>query len=170
MRVSSSPLGAVQPQRRGVRLGKCQARRKVKSACAPGAMVRLRQSAPTALRASGSGPSSPSAEKSSQKSMGEFHQRPCSQPRRYVMWALAGWRAVRAKLPLRGSAAGRSGLVMKRPARLGVPIRTADTMKTLFGDRTGRDFAYEIGEISQEKFAGVQASLEQLCPLTYQSV
>src|ERR1039458_5934225 len=67
MRVSSSPLGAFQPQRRGVRLGKCQARRKVKSACAPGAMVRLRQRAPTGPILADSGPSSPSAEKSSQK-------------------------------------------------------------------------------------------------------
>src|ERR1039458_4072780 len=82
MRVSSSPLGAFQPQRRGVRLGKCQARRKVKSACAPGAMGRLRQRAPTGPILAGSGSSSPSAEKSSQKSMGEFHQRSRGPPRR----------------------------------------------------------------------------------------
>src|ERR1035441_3167719 len=83
-------------------------------------MVRLRQRAPTGPILAGSGPSSPSAEKSSQKSMGEFHQRSRGQPRREVTWALAGSRAARAKLPLSGSAAGRSGLVMKRPARSGV--------------------------------------------------
>ena len=54
--VFSSPLGARQPHRSGVRLGKCQASRKVYSASPPGAISRWRQMEPTALCWAGSGP------------------------------------------------------------------------------------------------------------------
>ncbi|MEP7289379.1 MAG: penicillin-binding transpeptidase domain-containing protein [Chloroflexota bacterium] len=46
-------------------------------------------------------------------------------------------------------------------------VRTADAMKNLYGDRTGRDFAFEIGDLSQERFATEKAALERVCTLDY---
>src|ERR1035441_9548283 len=78
-------------------------------------MVRPMESAPTGPGSFDSGPSSPSAEKSSQKNMGEFHQRLRSHPRKYVTLALAESSAESRKLPLRASLAGSSGLLMRMP-------------------------------------------------------
>jgi penicillin-binding protein 2 len=48
--------------------------------------------------------------------------------------------------------------------------RTVDGMKKLFGPRTGRDFIYDIGDISQEKLNEARPALEKLCTLTYTTV
>ena len=45
--------------------------------------------------------------------------------------------------------------------------RTADQIRTLFGPATGRDFAYEIGELSMEVFIRERPALEQHCTLNY---
>src|SRR5580704_5773286 len=79
-------------------------------------MVRPRQIAPTGPGSFDSGPSSPSAEKSSQKNIGEFHQGLRAHPRRWVTPAAAESRTESTKLPFSGSSAGSSGLLMKMPA------------------------------------------------------
>ncbi len=45
--------------------------------------------------------------------------------------------------------------------------RTAEQMKTIYGPRTGQDFAYEIGLLSQEVFTAERPNLEKVCKLTY---
>src|ERR1039458_4075588 len=79
-------------------------------------MVRPSESAPTEPGSFDSGPSSPSAEKSSQKNMGEFHQGLRSHPRREVPRAPAESSTESRKLPLSASLPGSSGLVMRMPA------------------------------------------------------
>src|SRR5271157_4506869 len=74
------------------------------------------ESAPTSPGSFDSGPSSPSAEKSSQKNMGEFHQRLRSHPRRWVTREPAESSTESRKLPLSASLPGSSGLVMRMPA------------------------------------------------------
>ncbi|PJF31460.1 MAG: hypothetical protein CUN51_03785 [Candidatus Thermofonsia Clade 1 bacterium] len=49
------------------------------------------------------------------------------------------------------------------------PARSAQTLSRLFGGNTGRDFAYEIGVIAQERFFEVQADLERHCTLRYET-
>ncbi|MFQ3536327.1 MAG: penicillin-binding transpeptidase domain-containing protein [Aggregatilineales bacterium] len=49
------------------------------------------------------------------------------------------------------------------------PARSAETLARLFGGNTGRDFAYEIGVIAQERFFEVQAALERHCTLRYET-
>lgn len=46
--------------------------------------------------------------------------------------------------------------------------RTVEQMKTVYGPRTGQDFAYEIGLLSQEIFATERPNLERVCKLTYE--
>ena len=87
MMVWPSPGGKSHPHHSGVRLGKCQANRKVNSADPPAGIDLCWHSAPTALRDAGSLSSSPSCEKASQNNMGEFHQRPRGQPRQCVVRA-----------------------------------------------------------------------------------
>ena len=87
MMVLPSPGGKSHPHHSGVRLGKCQANRKVNSADPPAGIDLCWQSAPTALGVAGSCSSSPSCEKASQNNMGEFHQRPRGQPRQCVVRA-----------------------------------------------------------------------------------
>ncbi len=48
------------------------------------------------------------------------------------------------------------------------PARSAETLARLFGGSTGRDFAYEIGVISQERFFEVREALERHCTLRYE--
>lgn len=48
------------------------------------------------------------------------------------------------------------------------PARSAETLERLFGGNTGRDFAYEIGVIAQERFLEEQAALERHCTLSYE--
>ncbi len=48
--------------------------------------------------------------------------------------------------------------------------RTAEQMKKLYGDRTGYDYAFDIGELGQEAFSGEKAALEKVCTLKYTSV
>lgn len=47
------------------------------------------------------------------------------------------------------------------------PLRSAARMKALFTAATGRDFAYEIGEIDLVRFAEVRDAIEQHCTLEY---
>ncbi|MFN7209046.1 MAG: penicillin-binding transpeptidase domain-containing protein [Aggregatilineales bacterium] len=49
------------------------------------------------------------------------------------------------------------------------PARPAETLARLFGGNTGRDFAYEIGVIAQERLLEVQADLERHCTLRYEA-
>src|SRR5882757_989296 len=118
MSVSPLPFGASQPHQSGVRLGKCHASRKVKVCDWRGAMVALCSTTPTALRASGSGPKSPFAENVSQKSIGEFHQRPCGQPRQYDTCMPGCTSATSASVPRIGSPAASEGLLIVNPAIL----------------------------------------------------
>ncbi len=87
MTVWPSPAGKSHPHHSGVRLGKCQANRKVNSAEPPAGIDLCWQNAPTALRDAGSFSRAPSCEKASQNNMGEFHQRPRGQPRQCVVCA-----------------------------------------------------------------------------------
>src|SRR6202453_3469122 len=103
MMVWPSPGGKSHPHHSGVRLGKCQANRKVNSTEPPAGIDLCWQSAPTVLRDGGSFSSSPSLEKASQNNMGEFHQRPRGQPRQYVVRAPWSEMTARAKLPCIGS-------------------------------------------------------------------
>src|ERR1700733_1152035 len=116
MMVCPSPLGKSHPHHSGVRFGKCQASKKVKVAEPPAGIDFCWHSAPTELRAAGSLSNSPSREKASQNNMGEFHQRPCGQPRQCVV--LPPWldTTASAKLPCIGSLAPRLGLVIRRPS------------------------------------------------------
>lgn len=47
------------------------------------------------------------------------------------------------------------------------PARTAEQMRTLFGPATGRDFAYEIGQLDISIFQLERADLERHCTLDY---
>src|ERR1700728_2605490 len=116
MIVPLSPAGASHPHQPGVRLGKCHARRKVIVAEPPAGIVVCWHSAPTVPRASGSLSSAPSRENASQKSKGEFHQRPFGHPRQYVVRAPCEVSAASAKLPNRGSCAGMAVLLITSPS------------------------------------------------------
>ncbi len=48
--------------------------------------------------------------------------------------------------------------------------RSAEQMKTLYGSRTGLDYIYDVGELSQETIAAEQEALERVCRLTYSSI
>src|SRR5262245_47775148 len=48
--------------------------------------------------------------------------------------------------------------------------RTAEQMKALYGPRTGLDYIYDIGELSQDAIAAEKAALERVCTRTYSSV
>ncbi|RMF50619.1 MAG: hypothetical protein D6749_10090 [Chloroflexota bacterium] len=48
------------------------------------------------------------------------------------------------------------------------PARSAEALSRLFGGSTGRDFAYEIGVIAQERFFEVREALERHCTLRYE--
>src|SRR6185312_17108913 len=99
MTVFSCPLGALQPHQSGVRFGKCQASRNVKSPAPPDGMVRDWQRTPTLLRSDGSSFICPVFEKASQNSSGEFHHEPFGHPRQYVRRTSAVAIALRTKLP-----------------------------------------------------------------------
>ena len=115
MRVPPLPFGASHPHQSGVRLGKCHASRKVNVCDWRGAIVARCSTTPTALRASGSGPNSPLAEKASQKSMGEFHQRPCGHPRQYDT-SMPGCRsAASAMVPRIGSSSAQRRIAHRKP-------------------------------------------------------
>src|ERR1700760_1923109 len=116
MMVWPSPVGKSHPPHPGVRLGKCQASRKVNSAEPPAAIVLCWQTAPTALRVAGSFNKAPSCEKASQNNMGEFHQRPRGHPRQCVVCAPAFETAASAKLPCIGSTLFKLGLVIRSPS------------------------------------------------------
>src|ERR1700758_219133 len=118
MRVSPLPSGASQPHQFGVRLGKCQASRKVKVCDCRGAMVSLSSTTPTALRCPGSGPSSPFAENASQKSIGEFHHRPCGHPRQCDTRTPGAVSPASATVPRIGSFSDKDGLLIVNPAIL----------------------------------------------------
>jgi penicillin-binding protein 2 len=47
------------------------------------------------------------------------------------------------------------------------PARSAEQMQTLFGPATGRDFAYEIGELGVQRFSEVRKEIEAHCTLEY---
>jgi len=47
------------------------------------------------------------------------------------------------------------------------PLRTAEQMKTLFSPLTGKDYAFEVGELSLERFQEVHTSIEANCTLDY---
>src|SRR5581483_5359073 len=48
--------------------------------------------------------------------------------------------------------------------------RSAEQMQKAYGDRTGRDFAFDIGELSQETVIAEKAALERVCTLKYASI
>src|ERR1700722_9740842 len=148
MMVAPPPSGKSQPHHSGVRLGKCQAKRKVISAELPAAIVLCWQTAPTALRVAGSSSSAPSCEKASQNNMGEFHQRPPGQPRQYVVWA--PWLGITpsAKLHCIGSLAPRLGLVIISPSNW-VAVRCSLTRGSSFGRATST-FAEALTGLSME--------------------
>src|SRR3954470_6936885 len=115
MTVFSFPFGASQPHHSGVRFGKCQARRKVKLAEPPASILFFRQSAPTWFRFSGSTPSSPCFENTSQNSRGEFHHGPCGHPLQRVTFVPAAGIAAKANEPCIGSSAASPGLLINNP-------------------------------------------------------
>lgn len=47
------------------------------------------------------------------------------------------------------------------------PARSAEQLQALYGPNTGRDFAYEVGALSQTRFAEERAALEAVCTLDY---
>src|ERR1700722_16391896 len=116
MMVCPSPAGESHPHHSGVRLGKCHASRNVKVAEPPAGIDLCWHTAPTVLRAAGSFSRAPSFEKASQNNIGEFHQRPCGQPRQNVVCAAGSETTASAKLPCIGSVALRLGLVMINPS------------------------------------------------------
>src|ERR1700745_2054589 len=118
MRVSPLPFGASQPHHSGVRLGKCHASRKVRVCDCRGAIVALCSTTPTALRCSGSEHRSPFAEKASQKTIGEFHQRPWGHPRQCDTSTPGRARAASASVPCIGSLSANPGLLIGNPAIL----------------------------------------------------
>ncbi len=46
-------------------------------------------------------------------------------------------------------------------------VRTAQQMAELYGSFTGRDYAFEVGELSQDTFTAERANLERVCTLSY---
>jgi penicillin-binding protein 2 len=50
------------------------------------------------------------------------------------------------------------------------PTQTADRMKQIYGNRTGQDYAYVIGSLSQEIFQVERVLLESVCTLKYDSI
>jgi cell division protein FtsI/penicillin-binding protein 2 len=48
--------------------------------------------------------------------------------------------------------------------------RSADQMKQLYGSRTGLDYIFDIGELSQETIATEKDALERVCKLSYTSI
>ena len=128
------PFGASQPHHSGVRLGKCHASRKVKVCDWRGAIVALCSTTPTALRPPAPRPARRPAEKASQKSIGEFHQRPCGQPRQCCTCTPGCTSAARATVPRIGSLSGSAGLrhrqtsksrvrLIRIPPRIGIARR-----------------------------------------------
>src|SRR5271155_4155654 len=115
MMVFPCPFGDVHPHHSGVRFGKRQESRNVNSAALPGEIARWSETTPTALCGSGSLESRPSSEKSSQNSIGEFHQRPCGQPRQTSVRLPGVLIELRTNSPRIGSSEGRSGLYMTSP-------------------------------------------------------
>src|ERR1700722_14569708 len=116
MMVLPSPAGESHPHQSGVRLGKCQANRKVNSADPPAGIDFCWHSAPTALREAGSLSNCPSSEKASQNNIGEFHQRPFGHPRQYVVFAFWPATTASANVPRIGSPSAKLGLVMRSPS------------------------------------------------------
>src|SRR5581483_10315434 len=109
-------LGASQPQRSGVRFGKCQLNKNVKCASERAAISRLMASEPTVLRTAASGPSSPSEEKSSQNRSGPTgHPVPPRQPRRYVTRASEASSAANTNEPASGSVFDKKGFSIVSP-------------------------------------------------------
>ncbi|MCS6870712.1 MAG: penicillin-binding transpeptidase domain-containing protein [Anaerolineae bacterium] len=49
------------------------------------------------------------------------------------------------------------------------PARSAETLARLLSGNTGRDFAYEVGVIAQERFFEVREALERHCTLRYEA-
>jgi penicillin-binding protein 2 len=48
--------------------------------------------------------------------------------------------------------------------------RSAEQMKQIYGDKTGRDFIYDIGDLPQDTLAGEKAVLERVCTLSYAAI
>src|SRR5262249_2579236 len=131
MTAFSSPLGAVQPHTAGVRLGKCQASRKVYCFSAPGAMLRCKHTDPIALRVCGSGPTSPSAEKSPQKTRGLAHHFARAHPLKYDSLPSPASSTASANDPVATLSAASEGLVMNRPCTPGA-LRNSLRRASLF--------------------------------------
>src|SRR5262249_4346015 len=104
-----------QPHHCGVRLGKCHARMNVYAVRAPGAISRRRDTEPTPLRCSASGPSCPSEEKSSQKSNGLAHHFARGHPRNRVTLPFPTSVTPRAKDPANGAVFATCVLVINSP-------------------------------------------------------
>src|SRR5713226_8659769 len=113
--VSSSPSAADHPHRFGVRLGKCQAIRKVTLASPPAGTDCVTAIELTGIRPGASGVSAPSAVKSSQKDSAPSHHWALFQPRRQETLPGGAPRAHSATEPLSGSEAPRKGLSINRP-------------------------------------------------------
>jgi penicillin-binding protein 2 len=48
--------------------------------------------------------------------------------------------------------------------------RSVEQMRTVYGTRTGLDYIYDIGELSQEAIAAEKDALERVCKLSYSSI
>src|SRR5258708_5387790 len=77
--------------------------------------------------------------------------------------------AIRIKLLTKAYPGGNPDNCFNELARV-LKNRSAQQMKQAYGKRTGWDFAFDIGELSEETFLAEEPALERVCSLSYKRI